>query len=51
VAHAVPAAAGILEWVAEAAISGVVGLVVGAASIPVVGFILAPGWKLLKRLL
>jgi predicted DNA repair protein MutK len=50
-AHAVPAAAGILEWIAEAAISGVVGLVVGAASIPVVGFIFAPGWKLLKRLL
>jgi uncharacterized protein len=50
-AHAVPAAAGILEWIAEAAISGVIGLVVGAASIPVVGFIIAPGWKLLKRLL
>jgi uncharacterized protein len=50
-AHAVPAAAGILEWIAEAAISGVVGLVVGAASIPVVGFMIAPGWKLLKRLL
>jgi hypothetical protein len=51
VAHAVPAAAGILEWIVEAAISGVIGLVVGAASIPVVGFIFAPGWKLLKRLL
>jgi uncharacterized protein len=51
VAHAVPAAAGILEWIVEAAISGVIGLVVGAASIPVVGFIIAPGWKLLKRLL
>lgn len=48
-AHAFPAAAGILEWIAEAAISGVVGLVVGAASIPVVGFIFAPSWKLLKR--
>jgi uncharacterized protein len=51
VTHAVPAAAGILEWTVEAAISGVIGLVVGAASIPVVGFIFAPGWKLLKRLL
>jgi predicted DNA repair protein MutK len=51
VAHAVPAAAGILEWIVEAAISGVIGLVVGAASIPAVGFIFAPGWKLLKRLL
>lgn len=49
VAHAVPAAAGILEWIVEAAISGVLGLLVGAASIPVVGFMIAPGWKLLKR--
>ncbi|WOH65703.1 DUF808 domain-containing protein [Bradyrhizobium sp. BWA-3-5] len=51
VAHAVPSLAAVLEWAVEAAISGVVGLVVGAASIPVVGFIFAPLWKLLKRLL
>lgn len=51
VAHAVPPLSAVLEWAVEAAISGVVGLVVGAASIPVVGFIFAPGWKLLKRLL
>ena len=51
VAHAVPPLAAVLEWAVEAAISGVVGLVVGAASIPVVGFIFSPGWKLLKRLL
>jgi predicted DNA repair protein MutK len=38
VAHAVPPVAGILEWVVEAAVSGVIGLLVGAASIPVVGF-------------
>jgi len=50
VAHAVPPLAAVLEWAVEAAISGVVGLLVGAASIPVVGFI-SPGWKLLKRLL
>jgi len=51
VAHAVPSLAAVLEWAVEAAISGAVGLVVGAASIPVVGFIFAPLWKLLKRLL
>ncbi|MEH2592507.1 DUF808 domain-containing protein [Bradyrhizobium sp. AZCC 1721] len=44
-AHAVPPVAAILEWVVEAAISGVIGLLIGAASIPVVGFVIAPAWK------
>ena len=47
-AHAFPLAA-ILKWVVEAAISGVIGLLVGAASIPVAGFVFAPAWKSLKR--
>jgi uncharacterized protein len=51
VAHAVPPVAGILEWVVEAAISGLIGLLVGAASIPVAGFVFAPAWKLLKSFL
>jgi len=51
VAHAFPPLAAILEWVVEAAISGVIGLFVGAASIPVVGFAVAPAWARLKRLL
>jgi predicted DNA repair protein MutK len=50
-AHALPAAAGLLEWMATAAISGVIGLIVGAAAIPVVGFVIAPVWKQLKRVL
>ncbi len=50
-AHAVPAAAGLLEWIAGAAISGVLGLLVGAVTIPIVGFALAPAWKQIKRLL
>jgi predicted DNA repair protein MutK len=50
-AHALPAAAGALEWIAAAAISGVLGLAVGAATIPIVGFAIAPAWKGLKRLL
>ncbi|KRR01330.1 ABC transporter [Bradyrhizobium jicamae] len=51
VAHAFPSIAAILEWAVEAAISGVIGLVVGAAAIPAVGFVFAPAWKSLKRLL
>ena len=50
-AHALPSAAGVLEWMVEAAISGVLGLLIGAATIPIVGFALAPGWKWLKRFL
>ena len=50
-AHVLPAAAGLLEWIAGAAISGVLGLLVGAVTIPIVGFVLAPAWKQLKRLL
>jgi len=51
VAHAFPPLAAILEWAVEAAISGVIGLLVGAVSIPVVGFVFAPAWKSLKRFL
>lgn len=51
VAQAVPPLAALLEWMAEAAISGVIGLLVGAASISVVGFVVAPAWKSLKYLL
>ena len=50
-AHALPSVAGALKWIAEAAISGVIGLVVGAASIPIIGFAVAPAWKRLKRFL
>jgi hypothetical protein len=50
-AHALPAVAGLLEWVVHAAISGVLGLLIGAASIPIIGFVVAPAWKLLKGFL
>jgi predicted DNA repair protein MutK len=50
-AHALPTIAGLLEWIVEAAISGVLGLLVGAATIPIVGFAIAPAWKGLKRIL
>ena len=41
-AHAVPVAAGSVEWIVTAAVSGVVGLLVGAALIPFVERVLAP---------
>ncbi|WP_291861729.1 DUF808 domain-containing protein [Bradyrhizobium sp.] len=50
-AHVLPAASGVLEWIAHAAISGVIGLLVGAACIPITGFVLAPAWKRLKAAL
>ncbi|MGH6753677.1 MAG: DUF808 domain-containing protein, partial [Bradyrhizobium sp.] len=50
-AHALPSVAGALSWIVEAAISGAVGLVVGAASIPIIGFAVAPAWKRLKGFL
>ena len=49
-ARALPSAAGVLEWIVEAAISGVLGLLIGAVTIPIVGFVVAPAWKGLKRL-
>jgi predicted DNA repair protein MutK len=49
-AQAVPALAGVLEWVVTAAGSGIVGLLVGAALIPLTGFVLAPAWKALTGL-
>ncbi|PIT01614.1 ABC transporter [Bradyrhizobium nitroreducens] len=48
-AHALPSAAGIVEWSVEAAISGVFGLMIGALAIPAVEYGLAPAWKRLRR--
>jgi predicted DNA repair protein MutK len=42
--------AGTVEWLVTAAGSGLVGLVVGAALIPVTSFVLAPAWNGLARL-
>jgi predicted DNA repair protein MutK len=48
VAHAVPVAQGAIEWLVTAAASGVVGLVLGAALIPLVHHAAAPLWHRLK---
>jgi predicted DNA repair protein MutK len=49
--HALPPFAAVVEWLIAAAGAGLVGLVVGAALIPLVGFVLAPGWRLMRRAL
>ena len=50
-AHTVPPAAAIVEWIVTAVGFGIVGVVVGAACIPLAAFIVAPAWRMLKRML
>ena len=47
-AHAVPAVGGLVSWLVQAAGSGVVGLVIGAAMIPLVAKVVAPAWRWLS---
>jgi predicted DNA repair protein MutK len=47
--RALPPIAGLIEWIVTAVLSGVVGLAVGATSIPLASFVIAPAWKLVKR--
>jgi len=49
--HALPAVGGFLEWVVTAALAGVFGLVIGAVSIPLAGYVVAPAWKQVKGML
>jgi predicted DNA repair protein MutK len=50
-AHVLPAVAGPVKWTVMALLSGIVGLLIGAVSIPATEFVLAPAWKLLKTIL
>ena len=50
-ADALPPLGGVVEWIVTAAGSGIIGLLIGAILIPVVGFVLAPAWRLVKRVL
>ncbi len=45
VAALLPAAKGFIEWLVTAAVSGVLGLVVGGLLIPVTSFVIAPLWR------
>ena len=49
-AHALPFAAGAVKWTVVTVISGLVGLLIGAVSIPFVGFAIAPAWRLFGTL-
>ncbi|WP_441235966.1 DUF808 domain-containing protein [Bradyrhizobium sp. 930_D9_N1_4] len=48
-AHFLPSVASIVEWSVEAAISGILGLLVGAIAIPAVEYGFSPAWKRLRR--
>ena len=48
-AHTIPSVAGIVAWSVEAAVSGVLGLLIGALAIPAVEYGIAPAWKRLRR--
>jgi predicted DNA repair protein MutK len=50
-AQVLPSAAGALQWTVVAAISGGIGLIIGAASIPLVELAFAPAWKLSKNIM
>lgn len=47
-ARLTPVMHGAVEWIVSAAGAGVVGLVIGGALIPLVGYVLAPAWKAAK---
>ncbi|HYE52263.1 MAG TPA: DUF808 domain-containing protein [Azospirillaceae bacterium] len=47
--HALPAAAGAVAWFVTAALSGVVGLVLGAILIPIVHKGIAPAWAKIRK--
>lgn len=49
--QAFPAIAGVAGWFAAAAVDFVIGLLLGALLIPVVGYVVAPAWKAVKHLL
>lgn len=45
VAHAVPAGGGVLSWLVQAAGAGLVGILIGLATIPAVGYVVSPAWQ------
>ena len=48
-ADALPPVAAVVKWTVGSFLSGITGLLVGGISIPIIGFTVAPAWKLLKR--
>ncbi|HSL79160.1 MAG TPA: DUF808 family protein, partial [Pseudolabrys sp.] len=50
-AQALSPVAGVTEWIVTAAGSALVGLLIGALLIPMIGYVVAPAWKLVKAIL
>lgn len=50
-AHALPAVGGAAKWTVETFLSGIVGLLIGGITIPVVGFAFIPASRFLKGML
>ena len=50
-AQALPALGGVIQWAVVAAVSGVIGVIVGAALLPLVEHVIAPAWKQVKAVL
>jgi predicted DNA repair protein MutK len=48
-ARALPSITGPVKWTAMALLSGIIGLLIGAVSNPVIGFVFTPAWKLLTE--
>ena len=46
-----PVAGGFVHWLVAAAGAGLIGLAIGAALIPLTGYVLAPAWKAMKGVL
>jgi hypothetical protein len=46
-----PFASGFFGWLTEAALFGIVGLTIGAATIPLMGHVVSPGWRAAKSAL
>ena len=47
-ANALPSLGGPVKWIVTAFLSGILGLTIGVILIPVIGFAVAPAWRLLK---
>ncbi len=48
VSRLVPVFTGFVAWLVEAALSGIVGIIIGALAIPIMSYVIAPVWKGIK---
>lgn len=47
-ARALPAVAGLVSWLVEAGGAGIAGIIIGLVTIPAVGYLFAPLWRLVR---